>query len=159
MSQRAFNGINLSPNTPAMPLTPGLFVMSDCAWSSGICDKSGRFLWYSFWRELFPETINTRSCRFPFVIRGWSFLFEPCYKSGTLGKTKGFRIESFSNWGYQNWVCHAGVIKINFAWSIKALCKTLPIRENGGNSYSFVWVQHIWKASLPLLYGSSFQET
>ena len=31
---------------------PGLFVKRDCAWSSSICDKSGRFLWYFFWNSL-----------------------------------------------------------------------------------------------------------
>ena len=77
---------------------------------------------------------------------------------GLYATSKGFELTALVTEGTRTGFTMLVLLKLTVL-SLSKLCEQVCLLRKIGEKHHFVWLQHIWKASLPLLYGSNFQET
>ena len=94
-----------------------------------------------------------------FITKGWSSPFGFFRMPGDYVSRKGLENDIVRRFGYQGWVCHAGVINVTvLVFSFAILQSTLWSNGNWGNAYRIPRFHSCCIASVAKLCGFGFQE-
>ena len=152
------NRNNVLFNTTANPLIPSWWVSWASITSSWWDNKVWNIFWYPFLRQTFPETTHTANCIARFWIRGCFWFWRPFNKFSSRGKMIGFLTEIRRSFGYQIWVCQVGVTAIKEGTFSSSIYSVLYESKQMEGMHRLLSDHFCWRASLPRLPGSGFQE-